>query len=198
MKKIPWHNPAQQTPPEGYRLLIPEEVDGRFNSKKLTTIRIYDAHRAVWTMSCYVIKADLLSMSYADPIDTPLPEGYTLIDGDVWQREEAPKPLMALDAEPMFKDPVEEFVKARNAEKPDTWLLGHNPEKVMTATEAMVAQLQPELLTKWQEELRKVLFPLIGKAFEVAHRELLDENQRLKNQLADAQATLKSIRSLLP
>jgi len=38
---------------------------------------------------------------------------------------------------------------------------------------------------------------LVGR-IESFYRELVDENQRLKNELADAQATLKSIRSLLP
>lgn len=263
MKKIPWHNPAQQTPPEGYRLLIPEEVDSPPTHKGMV-LTIFKKWVA---LELGPVHPDC---TYAVPSDTPLPDGYTLIDGDVWQMngwtahtpgksehqhqipadcpmevmlrngekvtgptwqhwfgqipnepraeiigwrvvaegpptmgteecaaQQAPKPLMALDAEPMFKDPVEEFVKDRDAamrKGTDELLV-----KAMTATEAV--ELQKELFKDQavlQEELRKVLLPLMGKAFEAAHRELLDENQRLKNQLADAQATLKSIRSLLP
>jgi hypothetical protein len=38
---------------------------------------------------------------------------------------------------------------------------------------------------------------LMGR-IESFYRELMEENQKLKNQLADAQATLKSIRAILP
>jgi hypothetical protein len=248
MKRIPWHNPAQQTPPEGYRLLILEEVESPPTHKGMV-LTIFKKWVA---LELGPVHPDC---TYAVPSDTPLPKGYTLIDGDVWQMngwtahtpgalfdvtgktpmdpdtlvevmlrngekvtgpmmqhwfgrvpsepraevigwrvlDEAPKPLMALDAHqlhPMFKDPVEEFAKDRNA------ALNKGTDELLVG--AMAAQPPHELLNKWQEELRKVLIPLMGKAFEAAHRELLDENQRLKNQLADAQATIKSIRSLLP
>ncbi len=176
MKKIPWHNPAQQTPPDGYRLLIPEEVDGRHRPKfgEETKVKLWRCSGKMWAYVSPLAEIQNHGVTYAVPSDTPLPKGYTLIDGEVWQMEEAPKPLMALDAE-------------EEAPKP------------MTATEVMEMQKVPASeQVAWDARVARVLNPIIGKAFEVIYRELKEENQRLKNQLADAQATLKSIRSLLP
>jgi hypothetical protein len=176
MKKIPWHNPAQQTPPEGYRLLIPEEVDGRFQNtpQRDNNVLVFSIRRHYWKPVNPLAGVDQLAVTYAVPNDTPLPEGYTLIDGEVWQMEEVPKPLMALDAEEQARKPI-------------------------TATEVIEMQKVPASeQVAWDARVARVLNPIIGKAFEVIYRELKEENQRLKNELADAQATLKSIRSLLP
>ena len=88
--------------------------------------------------------------------------------------QQTPKPLMALDAEEQTRKP-------------------------MTATEVIEMQKVPASeQVAWDARVARVLNPIIGKAFEVIYRELKEENQRLKNELADAQATIKSIRSLLP
>ncbi len=177
MTKIPWHNPAQQTPPEGYRLLIPEEVDGRFKvdpEAVTTSVILWSISRHNWKSASPLAEVDQLAVTYAVPSDTPLPEGYMLIDSGVWQMGEAPKPLMALDAEEQARKPL-------------------------TATDVMEMQKVPASeQVAWDARVARVLNPIIGKAFEVIYRELKEENQRLKNQLADAQATIKSIRSLLP
>jgi len=246
MKKIEWHNPANATPPEGHRLLIPVEVDGRFKGKA----QVWTLGRQ-WTQphttgSAY--PAEKTAHTYAVPADTPLPEGYALIDGEPWQMDgwtlHNPAPgynfqgihpgekirAMHRNGEIAERSMIDHwfgevpgnrgreiigwrFVDPKPTPSPEIWesppvrakppLMALDAEeqsnKPMTATEAKELQkMPPELLTKWQEELRKILLPLMGKTFESAHRVMLDENQRLKNQLADAQATLKSIRSLLP
>jgi len=154
MTHIKWHNPANETPPKGYRLLIPEEVDGRFNSQDCKAVQIYRESEG-WKETSAIITADCIRYSYAVPSDTLLPEGHTLIDGQVWRVEkQASKPMTATE------------MLGQQSKSPS--------ERRM---DAAIQQLRQQL-----EDIKSVL----------------DENQRLKCELADAHATLISIRSMLP
>jgi hypothetical protein len=79
MKQIEWHNPKGATPPEGFRLLVPEEVDGGHEGKALMWRSGVEGR---WTEKCY---AKSKTQVYAVPITTPMPEGYAVIDGEPWQ-----------------------------------------------------------------------------------------------------------------
>jgi hypothetical protein len=165
MKHIEWHNPAQQTPPKGYRLLIPIEVDGRFSSSKLPTVQYYSPSLRGWDGEGVTVAGDITDYSYAVPSDTPLPEGYALIDGQVWRRivEQAPEPYGAGAFEMQSRH--EEFVE------------------------------------NFKASVRKVLedhAKHIRLNMQASIDLLRNDNQRLKCELADARATLKSIKSLIP
>ncbi len=214
MKKIPWHNPAQQTPPKGYRLLIPEEVDGRFESHKLPTVKLWRNEAARW--QCQVsqtrVAADSKTNTYAVPRDTPLPEGYTLIDGDVWQMNGWTAHTPNLNMDVIAEGTVME-VMLRNGEKVtgprrQHWF-GHLPSEPRAEIIGwrVVGEAPKPLMALDAEEseglhistdaIKTASAQLLGR-IESFYRDLVDENQRLKNELADAQAMLKSIRSLLP
>ncbi len=152
MKHIKWHNPSNQTPPKGYRLLIPEEVDGRF---KHHDVMLWSGIRHYWKSASHLADVNLPTVNYAVPSDTPLPEGYALIDGQVWRVEkQASKPMTA------------------------TEMLGQQSKS--PSERRMDAAIQ-----QWRPQLEDI-------------KSVLDENQRLKCELADAHATLISIRSMLP
>jgi hypothetical protein len=212
MKHIEWHNPANQPPPKGYRLLIPEEVDARFNSQDCKAVRLYCEELDGWAGASPLITADFIRYSYAVPSDTPLPEGYALIDGQVWRLDgwtlHTPGNMMYVNSHIQAYTVVEvqyrngtrctaqkrqhHFgqLKSRDAEIIAWRIVGQQAPKRMTATE--VEESWAKVQAAWNARVAEVINPVIGKAVEIIYRDLVEENQRLKSELADARAKLKA------
>jgi hypothetical protein len=198
MKRIPWHNPAQQTPPEGYRLLIPEELVYTLPS----TILILTVFRK-WVMpSNFTAKVE---HTYAVPSDTPLPEGYMLIDNDVWQMNgwmaHTPGDDMPVRC---YAESTEMEIMLRNGEvvkgpRRQHWFgqIPNTPCAEIIGWRIVADRDAGTGLHIPTDAIKTATSQLMGR-IESFYRDLMDENQRLKNELADAQATLNSIRSLLP
>jgi gas vesicle protein len=266
MTRIEWHNPANQTPPKGFRLLIPEEVDGRFSSSNLSTVQYYGPSLRRWEGEG--VAGDVTDYSYAVPSDTPLPEGYTLIDGQVWRLDgwtlhtpgEYPVTSVAADAvmEVQYRNGTRCTaqrrqhwfctLKSKDAEIIAWRIVEQAPEPKQETREYLtdkckklfqmigypssraelykrgytkVAHMPDEVLRAFVADMGELVkgkvedrdagtgLHIPTEAIKTAtsqlmerigsfYHELAQENQRLKNEIADAQATLKSIRSLLP
>lgn len=267
MKKIDWHNPANVTPPEGYRLLIPEEVD----DVRIKGALIFTVFKKWVAVIEFVNKLD---RTYAVPQDTPLPEGYAVIDGEPWQMDgwtlNVPGVTQTdhLDGntcvEVIYRntvtsggskkwhwfgvvpeDPGAEIIGWRVVEQEEqdvidpptkpslreefapiitelgiqtfrkelqTYRGYHKVSEIPVADRAKFKAHLESLLSarhhladKFLENFKTSLKSVIKDfdkhtrvGMEASMEFLKNENQRLKNELADAQATLKSIRSLLP
>jgi gas vesicle protein len=273
MKHIEWHNPANQTPPKGYRLLIPEEVDGRFNSQDCKAVRLYCEELEGWAGASPLITADFIRYSYAVPSDTPLPEGYALIDGQAWRLDGWTAHTPAAQYDVTGKAPMDPSImvevqyrngtrctapmkqhyfgqlKSKDAEIIAWRIVEQAPEPKQETREYLtdkckklfqtigypsakaelykrgytkVAHMPDEVLRTFVADMEELVVKgkvedrdagtglhIPTEAIKTATSQLMDrigsfyhelaqENQRLKNELADAQATLKSIRSLLP
>jgi len=74
-QSIIWHNPeAIESPGDGYRFLVPEELDGRFAG----IADFWGNDKWEGNDSCGKVGAKLKAWSYRVPITTPLPDGTIL------------------------------------------------------------------------------------------------------------------------
>lgn len=218
MKKINWHNPANATPPEGYRLLIPEEVDGRHRGE-VDVIICNPREEQPWTGPSDTLTAKIQGCTYAVPHQTPLPEGYAVIDGEPWQMDgwtlHTPGDVMYVKSH-IQADAVME-VRYRNGEQCIAPKRQHcfgqiknTPGADIIGWRVVEQEKAPETKPMTATEIMEQHYPkdrAADRAWAASHlmmqqledfRTVLAENQRLKNELADARATINAIKSLLP
>jgi hypothetical protein len=196
MTSINWHNPARVTPLNGYRLLIPEEVDGRFKNTRI--VRIW-SRATRWKPASTLAEINNLGVTYSVPIETPLPDGYALINGQVWQLNgwTPHNPGDKAPVDDLITIPIE--VQYRSGERRTALAKQHQfgTFSMIPYAEIIAWRIVPEIDNQSAEHRMNAAIQQLRQQLEDI-KSVLDENQRLKSQLADAHAIIDAIRLLLP